>query len=104
MRPSCIFIICLVFFAFCSLAQRFNFNGKCCYSFSNLKIRANLVESYQATDFHCARNAIIFVTDRQKEICADPADEWVQRLMKLVDARRSEMLHEIPDKVSKVEK
>nr|AAI50346.1 Zgc:171266 protein [Danio rerio] len=88
MRPSCIFIACLVLVAFCSVdGSDFSQNpDKCCFSFSTIKIPVKQVQSYHTAHFQCQKNGIIFVTE-QKEICADPTERWVQRLMNLVDAR-----------------
>ncbi|XP_067239256.1 C-C motif chemokine 8-like [Chanodichthys erythropterus] len=89
MKPYCIFIACLVLFAFCSLARSENSQGpdKCCFSFSNARIPVKQVESYQITHFECHSHGIIFITKAQKEICADWTEKWVQRLKNLVDAR-----------------
>ncbi|XP_052442823.1 C-C motif chemokine 4 homolog [Carassius gibelio] len=89
MRSHCIFIACLVFFAFCSLAQSEFSQGpnKCCFSFSNVRIPLKQVDSYHTTHLECHRSGVIFITKAPKEICANPSNKWVQRLMNLVDAR-----------------
>ncbi|XDV41464.1 hypothetical protein PO909_010335 [Leuciscus waleckii] len=87
MRPRCNFI-CLVLFTFCPLARVFGFPDVCCFSFSNVRIPVKQVESYYITHPVCTRTAIIFITKAQREICADPTERWVQRLKKLVDARK----------------
>ncbi|XP_016150089.1 C-C motif chemokine 13-like, partial [Sinocyclocheilus grahami] len=69
MRPYCIFIVCLVLFTFCSLAQ------------------IKQVESYHTTHTECHRSGVIFITKAQRGICADPTERWVQRAMNLVDLR-----------------
>uniref|UniRef100_A0A9J7YH04 C-C motif chemokine n=1 Tax=Cyprinus carpio carpio TaxID=630221 RepID=A0A9J7YH04_CYPCA len=98
MRPYCVFIACLVLFAFCSLAQSEFSQGpdKCCFSFSNVKIPVKQVESYHTTHLECHRTGVIFITKAQREICADPTERWVQRLMNLVDLRASH-LHTKPE-------
>ncbi|XP_058610931.1 C-C motif chemokine 8-like [Onychostoma macrolepis] len=89
MRSYCIFIVCLVLFTFCSLTQsEFNqFPDKCCFSFSNVKIPVKQVESHHTTHLECHRSGVMFITKAQKEICVDPSERWVQRLINLVDAR-----------------
>ncbi|KAK7133776.1 hypothetical protein R3I94_015593 [Phoxinus phoxinus] len=89
MRPHCIFIACLVLFAFCSLARSQFSQGpdKCCFSFSNVKIPVKQVESYHITHLECHRSGIIFITKDHREICADRMVKWVQRLQSLVDER-----------------
>ncbi|XP_073688532.1 C-C motif chemokine 3-like [Garra rufa] len=88
MRPSCIFIACLMLFAFCSLASSQFSQGpdKCCFSFSNVKIPVKMVESYHTTHFECHRNGVIVITKAQREICVDPTEKWVQRLKNLLNA------------------
>uniref|UniRef100_A0A672SFH9 Chemokine interleukin-8-like domain-containing protein n=1 Tax=Sinocyclocheilus grahami TaxID=75366 RepID=A0A672SFH9_SINGR len=87
MRPYCIFIVCLVLFTFCSLAQSecasyfLIFPWKCLIN--NLK----QVESYHTTHTECHRSGVIFITKAQRGICADPTERWVQRAMNLVDLR-----------------
>ncbi|KAF4099740.1 C-C motif chemokine 3-like [Onychostoma macrolepis] len=96
MRPHCIFIACLVLFAFCSLAQSEFSQGpeKCCFSFSNVKIPVKQVESHHTTHLECHRSGVIVITKAQKEICVDPSERWVQRLINLVGARNmKEMSH-----------
>ncbi|XP_056620936.1 C-C motif chemokine 13-like [Triplophysa dalaica] len=89
MRLHCIFIACLALFALCSMASTQFSQGpdKCCFSFSNVRIPVNKIESYHTTHLECHRSGIIFITKAPKEICADPNERWVQRLKNLVDAR-----------------
>uniref|UniRef100_A0A8C2BYQ0 C-C motif chemokine n=1 Tax=Cyprinus carpio TaxID=7962 RepID=A0A8C2BYQ0_CYPCA len=96
MRPYCVFIACLVLFAFCSLAQINQVPNKCCYSFANVKIPVKQVESYYTTHPECHRTSVIFITKAQREMCTDPTESWVQRLMNLVDVRASH-LHTKPE-------
>ncbi|XP_077077044.1 C-C motif chemokine 3-like [Siphateles boraxobius] len=89
MRPHCIFIACLVLFAFCSLARSHFSQGpdKCCFSFSNVRIPVKQVVSYHTTHLECRCTGVIFITKDQREICADPLVSWVLRLKKMVDDR-----------------
>ncbi|XP_073789664.1 C-C motif chemokine 24-like [Danio rerio] len=109
MRSFCIFIILLALVALCSAVSQI----ECCFSFSTVRIPVNQVQSYQTTHFECHKKGIVFITKIQKEICTDPTEEWVQRLMGLVDARyilqttksglvdthRSKPLHEMPETI-----
>ncbi|XP_056336593.1 uncharacterized protein LOC130247392 [Danio aesculapii] len=96
MRTSCIFIACLVLVACCSVdasdwSQR---PDKCCFSFSNARIPVKQVESYHTTTILCSVNGVIFITKAQREICTNPTEKWVQRLMKLVDAQNMKQMTE----------
>uniref|UniRef100_A0A8C1U3M5 Chemokine interleukin-8-like domain-containing protein n=1 Tax=Cyprinus carpio TaxID=7962 RepID=A0A8C1U3M5_CYPCA len=95
MKPYCIFISCLVFFAFCSLARSEFSHGpdECCFSFSNVKIPVKQVKSYHTTHNECNSNGVIITTKAQRMICVDPTEKWVQRLINLVDAQKIKMSH-----------
>uniref|UniRef100_A0A671NQZ2 Chemokine interleukin-8-like domain-containing protein n=1 Tax=Sinocyclocheilus anshuiensis TaxID=1608454 RepID=A0A671NQZ2_9TELE len=62
---------------------------KCCFSFSNIKIPIKQVESHHTTHLECHRSGIIVITKAQREICVDPTERWVQRLINLVDMSQS---------------
>ncbi|NP_001025344.1 chemokine (C-C motif) ligand 38, duplicate 5 precursor [Danio rerio] len=96
MRPSCISIVCLVLFAFCSVdgSDLSQSPDKCCFSFSNTRIPVKQVESYHTTHLLCSGNGVIFITKAQREICTNPTEKWVQRLMKLVDNQNMKQMTE----------
>ncbi|XP_055042129.2 C-C motif chemokine 14 [Misgurnus anguillicaudatus] len=96
MKLHCIFIACLVLVALCSLANSEFIQGpdKCCFSYSNVRIPLKQVVSYHTTHLECHRSGIVFVTNAGNEICTNPNERWVQRLVNLVDARN---LKEISD-------
>uniref|UniRef100_A0A8C2BYE1 Chemokine interleukin-8-like domain-containing protein n=1 Tax=Cyprinus carpio TaxID=7962 RepID=A0A8C2BYE1_CYPCA len=85
MRPYCIFITCLVLFTFCSLTQSEFSQGpdKCCFSYTNVQIPVKQIVSYHITRPECHKCGIIIITKNQREICADPTERWVKRLMNL---------------------
>uniref|UniRef100_A0A4W4E468 C-C motif chemokine n=1 Tax=Electrophorus electricus TaxID=8005 RepID=A0A4W4E468_ELEEL len=59
----------------------------CCTSVTDVKIPLKKVMSYTHTDSDCANKAIIFKMISGKEICVDPASDWVNDHMKAVDQR-----------------
>ncbi|XP_068071472.1 C-C motif chemokine 38a.3 isoform X2 [Danio rerio] len=67
---------------------------KCCYSFFNARIPVKEVGGYHATHLQCNINAVIFITKAQREICTNPAEKWVQRLMRLVDVQNMKQMTE----------
>ncbi|XP_066532133.1 C-C motif chemokine 4-like [Hoplias malabaricus] len=89
MKTYCITTIAVLLFAYCSLTlcQSSHEPEKCCFSHMNAKIPAILVERFETTSPSCKMPGIIFHTNKQMERCADPAQPWVQRLMRIVKNR-----------------
>ncbi|EPQ14792.1 C-C motif chemokine 8 [Myotis brandtii] len=60
----------------------------CCYSVVDKEIRVQRLKSYtRVTNTQCLQEAVIFKTKKDKEICADPNEKWVQDTMGLLDSR-----------------
>ncbi|KAM6155854.1 LOW QUALITY PROTEIN: C-C motif chemokine 24 [Rhynchocyon petersi] len=61
----------------------------CCMSFHSKKIPEARVISYQLSSGSiCPRAGVIFVTKRGQRICCNPKEQWVQKYMKKLDAKR----------------
>ncbi|XP_043859522.1 uncharacterized protein LOC122755267 [Dromiciops gliroides] len=52
----------------------------CCHSYTR-QIRYSLVMDFYETSSQCLKPGIIFLTNRGRQICADPRKEWVQVYM-----------------------
>ncbi|XP_015264626.1 PREDICTED: C-C motif chemokine 4-like [Gekko japonicus] len=50
----------------------------CCFSYSSKKIPFNLLGNYYRTSERCSSPATVFITKKGREICANPAERWVQ--------------------------
>ncbi|XP_043824820.1 C-C motif chemokine 3-like [Dromiciops gliroides] len=52
----------------------------CCHSYTR-QIRYSLVMDFYETSSQCLKPGIIFLTNRGRQICANPRKEWVQVYM-----------------------
>ncbi|XP_026548646.1 C-C motif chemokine 4-like [Notechis scutatus] len=50
----------------------------CCVSFMKRPIPLNLLKSFEYTSGRCSPSAVVFLTKRDRKICADPSEPWVQ--------------------------
>ncbi|XP_042298146.1 C-C motif chemokine 4-like [Sceloporus undulatus] len=50
----------------------------CCFSFTSRKIPRSHVADYYETNSRCSQPAIVFITRKKREICANPSERWVQ--------------------------
>ncbi|XP_049630203.1 C-C motif chemokine 21 [Suncus etruscus] len=61
----------------------------CCLKYSSKKIPSHVVRSYrkQEPSLGCPLPAILFAPKKRSlpEICADPKEDWVQKLMHILD-------------------
>uniref|UniRef100_A0ABM5ELS6 C-C motif chemokine 14-like n=1 Tax=Pogona vitticeps TaxID=103695 RepID=A0ABM5ELS6_9SAUR len=52
---------------------------KCCHNYTSKAVPCHLLKSYFYADGQCFLHAIIFVSRKNKKICANPEDKWVQK-------------------------
>ncbi|XP_078539690.1 C-C motif chemokine 4-like [Lissotriton helveticus] len=50
----------------------------CCFSYASRKLPQSHVQDYFFTSSHCSMPAVIFITRRGREVCANPENPWVQ--------------------------
>ncbi|EDM05440.1 chemokine (C-C motif) ligand 12 (predicted) [Rattus norvegicus] len=60
----------------------------CCYNVAKQKIHIRRLKSYRKiTSSQCPREAVIFRTVLDKELCADPKEKWVKDSMNHLDQK-----------------
>ncbi|XP_062398722.1 C-C motif chemokine 19-like [Sardina pilchardus] len=62
----------------------------CCLKVSHNKIPLRILASYwtQKKDQGCNIDAVVFITEKGRHLCAPPDDVWVKRRMAKLDARK----------------
>nr|XP_006983211.1 C-C motif chemokine 4-like [Peromyscus maniculatus bairdii] len=49
----------------------------CCFSYTAQKLPRNFVTDYYETSSLCSKPAVVFLTRKGKQVCADPSLPWV---------------------------
>ncbi|XP_030635003.1 C-C motif chemokine 36.1 [Chanos chanos] len=70
-----------------TIANYANQPAECCFKFYEKRIPVNALKSYEDTRSDCPRAGVIFVTQKNFRICADPGFKWVKWTMKKIDER-----------------
>ncbi|NXV97626.1 C-C motif chemokine 4-like [Calonectris borealis] len=50
----------------------------CCFSYTHHKLPQKLILRYYSTSTSCTLPAIVFITKKGRQVCANPSDTWVQ--------------------------
>ncbi|KFP87498.1 C-C motif chemokine 4, partial [Acanthisitta chloris] len=50
----------------------------CCFTYILRQLPRNFVVDYYETNSQCSKPAVVFVTRKGKEVCADPEQKWVK--------------------------
>ncbi|XP_006890957.1 PREDICTED: c-C motif chemokine 5 [Elephantulus edwardii] len=50
----------------------------CCFSYSPRQLPRAHVQEYFYTSGKCANPAVVFVTRKKRQVCADPEKKWVR--------------------------
>ncbi|XP_076873413.1 C-C motif chemokine 4 homolog [Brachyhypopomus gauderio] len=89
MKPFCIAALTVLLFTFCSLtlSQNSHKPNKCCFRYMESRIPEPFVKRFEETSPECRSPGVIFFTTQKKEICANPEEKWVKRLMRKVQNR-----------------
>ncbi|NWU48224.1 CCL4 protein, partial [Dromas ardeola] len=50
----------------------------CCFSYTQHKLPQRRILRYYSTSTSCTLPAIVFITKKGRQVCANPSDTWVQ--------------------------
>ncbi|KFV20123.1 C-C motif chemokine 4 [Tauraco erythrolophus] len=50
----------------------------CCVSYARHRLPQKLIAHYYSSSTACTLPAIVFVTKKGRQVCANPSDPWVQ--------------------------
>ncbi|XP_044531494.1 C-C motif chemokine 3-like [Gracilinanus agilis] len=82
--------------AFCSQVSSFLSVGAdtpsaCCFSYTSRRIPPAFLVDFYETSSKCSKSAIIFITKKGYQACADPREPWVQKNIKNLEALKKEV-------------
>ncbi|XP_074119619.1 C-C motif chemokine 4-like [Sminthopsis crassicaudata] len=85
MKVSVAALSLLLVMAFSSLASSAPVSSNpptsCCFSYVKQQIPRKFVTDYFETSSQCSQPAVVFLTRKGRQVCADPRDDWVQTYM-----------------------
>ncbi|NXI74005.1 CCL4 protein, partial [Anseranas semipalmata] len=84
MKVSAAALAALLLLALCSpaVAHLDGVPTSCCFSYQRRPVPRGLITSVYTTSSSCSQPAVILVTKKGKELCADPQAPWVQAHLK----------------------
>ncbi|XP_036622911.1 C-C motif chemokine 4-like [Trichosurus vulpecula] len=82
MKVSVAALSILMVLAFSSLASSAPMGSNpptsCCFSYVSQQFPRKFVTDYYETSSLCSQPAVVFLTKRGRQVCANPRDDWVQ--------------------------
>ncbi|NXW72467.1 CCL4 protein, partial [Hirundo rustica] len=51
----------------------------CCFSYISRQLPRSFVKDYYETNSQCSQPAVVFITRKGREVCANPVEDWVQQ-------------------------
>ncbi|NWW11547.1 CCL4 protein, partial [Oreocharis arfaki] len=51
----------------------------CCFSYVSRQLTRSFVNDYYETNSQCSQPAVVFITRKGREVCANPMEDWVQQ-------------------------
>ncbi|XP_038181524.1 C-C motif chemokine 5 [Arvicola amphibius] len=59
----------------------------CCFSYLSLTLPRAHVKEYFYTSSKCSNSAVVFVTRRNRQVCANPKKKWVQEYINYLEMK-----------------
>ncbi|KAF4787418.1 C-C motif chemokine 4 like protein [Turdus rufiventris] len=53
----------------------------CCFTYVARQLPRSFVKDYYETNSQCSQPAVVFITKKGREVCANPSQDWVQQYM-----------------------
>ncbi|XP_025890195.1 fractalkine [Nothoprocta perdicaria] len=60
------------------------------------RIPERRIKSYRRTEPQCFKQAIIFMTQKNVEMCANPGEDWVKKVMQILDRKKASVASSLP--------
>ncbi|NXY87131.1 CCL4 protein, partial [Alcedo cyanopectus] len=51
----------------------------CCFTYTSRQLPRSFVVEYYETNSQCPQPAVVFVTRKGRQVCANPEEKWVQQ-------------------------
>uniref|UniRef100_A0AAQ5ZS73 Chemokine interleukin-8-like domain-containing protein n=1 Tax=Amphiprion ocellaris TaxID=80972 RepID=A0AAQ5ZS73_AMPOC len=83
-RMFCCEVLGLLYVVSCSQVNSINSPPRfCCTRYQETQVPVKMLKSYRIQDDmgHCNIKAVVFKTKRNKDLCGNPEEEWVQKAM-----------------------
>ncbi|NXA09833.1 CCL4 protein, partial [Sapayoa aenigma] len=53
----------------------------CCFKYTRQELPWDRIRHHYSTSTSCPRPAIVFITKKGRQVCANPSDTWVQKYL-----------------------
>lgn len=57
----------------------------CCFSYTSRKLPQSHVKDYFYTSSKCSQPAVVFITRKDREVCANPDARWVKEYVNALE-------------------
>ncbi|XP_024065856.2 C-C motif chemokine 5-like [Terrapene carolina triunguis] len=90
MKVSMAALAVLLIAAFCSQASSAPHGSDttvCCFSYTTRKLPQSHLKEYFYTSGKCSQPAVVFVTRKDKQVCANPDTKWVKEYVNFLEMK-----------------
>ncbi|NXG20614.1 CCL4 protein, partial [Grallaria varia] len=57
----------------------------CCFKYTRHELPRGRIRRHYSTSTTCPQPAIVFVTTKGRQVCANPSDSWVQKYLQSLE-------------------